>query len=59
MQINKILTFSILITNIGVSEILTVPGQYSSIQAAINASNEDTVMVSPGLSRKYYSMAKT
>ena len=49
MQINKILTFSILITTIGFSEILTVPEQYSSIQAAINASNDqDTVMVSPG-----------
>ena len=49
MQINKILTFSILITTIVYSETLTVPEQYSSIQAAINASNDqDTVMVSPG-----------
>ena len=49
MQINKILSLLILINTIGVSETLTVPAQYNTIQAAINASNDqDTVMVSPG-----------
>ena len=38
-----------LLTAIVFSETLTVPGQYNSIQSAINASNDqDTILVSPG-----------
>ena len=49
MQTNKILTSLVLITTVVFSETLTVPGQYNSIQAAINASNDqDTIIVSPG-----------
>ena len=49
MQLNKILLIPCLLTAIVFSETLTVPGQYSSIQSAINASNDqDTILVSPG-----------
>ena len=49
MQLNKILLIPCLLTAIVFSETLTVPGQYNSIQSAINASNDqDTILVSPG-----------
>ena len=49
MQLNKILLIPCLLSAIVFSETLTVPGQYNSIQSAINASNDqDTILVSPG-----------
>ena len=48
MIIRLIITITLFLS-IGSSELLQVPGQYSTIQAAINASlDQDTVMVSPG-----------
>ena len=49
MNFIKTLVTIILFSILGYSATLTVPGQYSSIQAAINASvNQDTVLVAPG-----------
>ena len=48
MIIRLIITITLFLS-IGYGELLEVPGQYSSIQAAINASvDQDTVMVYPG-----------
>ena len=49
MRLNRISLIPCLLTAIVYSETLTVPGQYNSIQSAINASNDqDTILVSPG-----------
>ena len=49
MRLNRILLIPYLLTVMVYSETLTVPGQYNSIQSAINASNDqDTILVSPG-----------
>ena len=48
-MIYRLIILAILLCTSGFTATLTVPGQYSSIQSAINSSiDQDTVMVSPG-----------
>ena len=48
-MIYRLIILATLLNTTGLTATLTVPGQYSSIQSAINAStDQDTVMVSPG-----------